>query len=208
MFKSVKTLILGVSLQNVVAGFLIISTKKASQNRRSTFTIKEQFLSLCNWRYNLLVLNIFLYSIALTVVFVFVTDYAELKGVSDMKAVYLVSIIGISNALGRLLNIPISFCNVSPGYIYVISCIFSGVAVCLMNIRSDSIDECFSILAVACACYGLGYGVQHANLTIVANCLTSDAFLNTGFGFAMLFSGGGVITGSPVAGLLAMIFSV
>jgi len=208
MFKSVYNLFLGVSMQNVVAGFLIISTKRASsQNRKSTFTIKEQFLSLCNWRYNLLVLNIFLYSIALTVVFVFVTDYAELKGVSDMKAVYLVSIIGISNAMGRLLNIPISLCSTNPGYICVISCTFSGVAVCLMNIRSDSIEKCFSIFAVACACYGLGYGVQHANLTIVANCLTSDAFLNTGFGFAMLFSGGGVIAGSPVAGLL-LFFSV
>jgi len=200
-------LILGVILQVAVAGFLIDRTQTQIQNRKSNFTLKEQFASVCNWKFISFLANNFLFGLSMTIVFVFLPDYAELKGLTKIQAVYLVSIIGISNAVGRLLNIPISLCHCNNGIVYAITCALSGVVVCVINIPVSENEKTFIFLAFACLMYGLMFGIQLANLVVVTNYLCPDRFLNFALGIAMMFNGTGSICGSPVAGLLNIITS-
>jgi len=181
---------------------LILPTPQLSTNKseRSQLTIKKELSTLCNWRFNLILANCVLFGLGAGIVFVFLAEYGQQKGLSSFRAIYLISILGIGNAIGRFLNILTNLAQANPVYVYIISCALSGVTVCLMNLKVSNLENCFYLLATTSALYGLLYGVQLANLAAVASCLSSEILLNSAFGLVSLFNGIGFIFGSPVAG--------
>jgi len=170
------------------------------RDQRPEFSFKEQFLVFCNWRFCLFLINNFLFSLGAVIVFVFLADYGEHKNLTEFQSVQLISVIGVSNAIGRLLNILLILCHCNYSYAYIISCTLSGVAVCLMNLEPHKAEFQFLILVITCSFYGALLGIQIGNLAVITSYLTPENQLTTAYGLVMFFGGLGTIAGPPVAG--------
>ncbi|KAF6023189.1 hypothetical protein EB796_018522 [Bugula neritina] len=179
--------------------------KHINQKQTLATTIKEQLTALCSWKFFLFWVSNSLFGFGSAIVFVFIPDYAEQKGLSYQQAVYILSTLGLCNAIGRLLNILLSLCRCNHGNIYIISCTLSGICICLMNLDVSGSSNSFLALAITCSSYGLFYGIQLANVATVTSILSPQPFLNTAFGLTNLAAGVGTICGSPAA---AFFFSI
>ena len=173
---------------------------RSHANVSAFMNMKHELSVLTNWKFNLFLLNNYLFNFGSLIIFVFISDYASLKGMTGQQGTYLISLMGITNALGRLFNSLFSVCNCNRAYVYVLSCTLSGVSVCLINLPLDNSKFCFHLKAIFCAVYGVLFGVQLGNHAIVTQMLSGLGSLNTAFGITMLLNGLGAITGPPVAG--------
>lgn len=163
-------------------------------------TLRQELSILTEWRFCLFLLNNYLFNFGSLIIFVFVSDYAVIRGLSSREGMYLISVVGVSNAVGRLLNTLLSVCKIANRTpIYIVSCSLSGVSVCLLTLPASS-DSCLLMLASFCALYGVLFGVQLGNLAIVTHTLAGLQRLNTAFGVVMMLNGAGAATGPPCAG--------
>lgn len=188
-------------LQLTICGALMVDPPPSTNRKMGPASdMKRNLIALLNWRFNLFLLNNYLFNFGCLILLVFMSDYAELKGMTSQQGASLLSLIGICNGVGRVLNSLLNLCRCNSSYIFITACTLSGVSVCFLNLPVDCSDMCFATTAVFCGAYGLLFGVQLGNLTIITHILAGVGNLNSAFGLAMLFNGAGAITGPPVAG--------
>ena len=191
-------LLVGIALQLVIFGALL--RDPPPPDYREEITSPDQVSLFKDWAFILFLLNNFLFNFGSLIVFVLIVDYAEFVGMTTYHGVYLISILGISNAAGRGLVAIFGMCDCNSLILYLVTCVVSGVAICLVNLPIEGVTNRFYLVAVCCAVYGLFCGIQLANLAIVTSSLVSTRQLNTAYGVTMLMNGAGAATGPPFAG--------
>ena len=188
-------------LQMVICGALVRpQSAEAIGQPKHKISLKEELAILADWRFDLFIINNYLFNFGSLILFVFISDYAMVRGTTSAEGMSLISIVGISNAVGRVFNTLLSLCKiVNRTPIYLVTCSLSGVSICLLTIGS-SVARPFLLLATFCALYGSLFGIQLGNLAIVTNRLAGMERLNTAYGIVMMLDGIGAATGPPCAG--------
>ncbi|XP_043193230.1 uncharacterized protein LOC122365772 isoform X2 [Amphibalanus amphitrite] len=130
--------------------------------------------------------------------FVYIVDTAVNRGVEPDKAAFLLSVIGITNTLGRVLSGFITdFPRVDALFVNNLCILLSGVCVFL-------IPFCSSYASFVAVCVAFGFFVAgYISLTcmVLVDLLGIDKLSNA-FGLLILFRGTASMVGPPVAGAL------
>lgn len=133
-------------------------------------------------------------SIALT----FLPGFAISRGLSRTNAAMMLSIIGITNTIGRILvGLITDYLQVPSVYSYTTSLFISSI-VMFATLWCDS----FVLFAVCCAIFGFCMAAVVSLRTIVIADLLGIENLTHAFGVVALFQGTGFTVCPPIAGLL------
>lgn len=187
-------------MQLVICGALLRDPPKVEEEKE--ISTKEHFSLFMDWKFLLFLLNNFLFNFGSLIVFVLIADFAKVRGLETHSGVYLISTVGISNTIGRALAAVFGACECNRTYLYIVTCILSGIAVTLLTLPMACPQPCYAVMVSCCASYGLFFGMQLANLAIVTNTLAGEQRINAAYGLVMLMNGGGAATGPPLAGTL------
>ncbi|BFZ13913.1 hypothetical protein BsWGS_16952 [Bradybaena similaris] len=161
----------------------------------------EEMLSLSilkDKRYWFVLMGNFFCMIGFYVPFVYVPDRAKQIGIQEDKAAFLLSIIGITNTVGRVLTgVVINFLN--------IDCLLvTSVALALAGVVTAACPLCYSYasLAAASAIFGVCVAAYISLCSVLLCELLGVENLTNAFGFVILFRGVACIMGPPIAGAL------
>ncbi|KAG1680874.1 Monocarboxylate transporter 12 [Nymphon striatum] len=128
--------------------------------------------------------------------FFFIVDQAVIKGISPEKAALLLSVIGISNTIGRVITGWVSdIPRVDALTVNNITLCLGGITTLLVPLCPDYPSMCF-----LCVCYGTFMAPYIALTSIVVVDLLGLDQLTNAFGLLTLFRGVAVIVGTPIAG--------
>ena len=142
-------------------------------------------------------LNMFSWNFGGLMAFVFVADMAKHSGLSKVMGAALVSMIGVSSIVTRLLILVVGLyvpLNVFP--IYLAGCIIRGTSVLLLPLNSE--EGWYSILW--CVVCGAGYGMQLGMLVPTYMKVYTPARGAVAFGLSTLSAAAGSLAGPPLAG--------
>ena len=147
-------------------------------------------------KFMLLCINVFLYSVSMSVLFTHIASYAEHLNFSESRRIILVSVLGMAGFAGRIILGALGLLRcLNTKWLYCGSCFLAGLA-------SISIGSWRSFAGLVTGLMGYGffaatYGPQLSEMTYVAS--GGDHFA-TGYGYVMFFSALGQIFGAPIAG--------
>jgi len=161
-------------------------------------TLKEMinFTLLSNPIFMLVGLSNIFGMIGFYVPFVYLPNMAVLKGIALEDANFLISIIGISNTIGRVLSGWFS------DFSWVDSLLVTNIAILLSGITTFVLPFCTSYAAFTCMALAFGFFVAtYISLTsiVLVDLLGLDN-LTSAFGLLVLFRGVTSIMGPPLAG--------
>jgi len=140
----------------------------------------------------------FLTSIGFSVPYIYIVDKALKSGVDRNRASFLLSIIGISNTLSRILLGYISDrpC-VNRLWVYNCALTVAGIATALSALCRD-----FTTLAIYAAVFGFTIGAYVGLTSVILVDLLGLNKLTNAFGLLLLFQGVATLIGPPIAGAL------
>ncbi|XP_037087521.1 monocarboxylate transporter 12-like [Pollicipes pollicipes] len=130
--------------------------------------------------------------------FVYIVDSAMMKGVEPDSAAFLLSVIGITNTLGRVISGFITdFPRVDALFVNNVCLMLSGVCIFLIPFCSS-----YASFVVVCVAFGF-FVAGYISLTciVLVDLLGIDKLSNS-FGLLILFRGTASMVGPPVAGAL------
>ncbi|BFZ25529.1 hypothetical protein BsWGS_28568 [Bradybaena similaris] len=146
----------------------------------------------------LLVLSSFVTLLAFYIPFFYLPDKGELVGMSDSSATFLLSIVGITNTIGRLL------CGwladrpwMNTLHLNNSALILAGFALLLCPVCNSELP-----LAILAAVFGLCVAVYVSLRSILLVDLLGLEMLTKSFGLLILFQGMAAFIGAPIAGRL------
>ena len=143
-------------------------------------------------------LNMFLWNFGGIIAFVFMTDLAKHSGLSKVIGATLVSTIGISSVVTRLLLLVVGLyvpLNVFP--IYAAGCIIRGTSMLLLPLNSE--EGWYSALCSAVC--GAGYGQQLGMMVPVYMKVYTPTRGAMAFALSTLSAAAGSLAGPPAAGI-------
>ncbi|XP_035211198.1 monocarboxylate transporter 12-like isoform X2 [Stegodyphus dumicola] len=128
--------------------------------------------------------------------YVYITDSSTMKGVSPEKAAFLLSVIGITNTLGRLL---FGWFADRPG---VSALLVNNISILLTGICIFCLPFCnnYTAIVVDCVLFGLFVSAYICLTSIILVELLGLDKLTNAFGLLSLFRGGSCMLGAPIAG--------
>ncbi|KAK6964454.1 monocarboxylate transporter 7 [Biomphalaria glabrata] len=161
----------------------------------------EEMLSLSilkDKRYWFVLAGNFSCMIGFYVPFVYVPERATLLGIEKEQAAFLLSIIGITNLVGRVLTgIVITFSRIDPILVTIVALIICGIMTIVCPFCYS-----FGALAAVSAIFGLGVAAYISMCSILLCELLGVNKLTNAFGFVILFRGIACIIGPPMAGAI------
>lgn len=144
------------------------------------------------------VVSNFCTSIGFNMPFIFLTDRAVDEGISKEQAKWLVSIVGISNTVGRVLfGFMADRKGVNRLFLYNTALTICGVATALCPLCSN-----YPLLVVYACVFGLFIGVYVSLTSVVLVDLLGLEMLTNSFGLLLMFQGIATLIGPPIAGWL------
>ncbi|XP_045199403.2 monocarboxylate transporter 12-like [Mercenaria mercenaria] len=144
------------------------------------------------------VISNFCTSIGFNMPFIFLTDRAVDEGISEESAKWLVSAIGISNTVGRVLfGFLADRQGVNRLMLYNTALTICGVATALCPLAYT-----YSLLVVYACVFGLFIGVYVSLTSVVLVDLLGLEMLTNSFGLLLMFQGISTLVGPPIAGWL------
>ncbi|CAL1546736.1 unnamed protein product [Lymnaea stagnalis] len=149
-------------------------------------------------RYWFVLLGNFTCMLGFYVPFVYVPERALLLGIGDEQAAFLLSIIGITNTIGRVATgIVIHFSQINAALVTI-------VALCLCGLMTIVCPLCHSYgaLAAVSAIFGLCVAAYISMCSILLCDLLGVSKLTNAFGFVILFRGIACVIGPPMAGAI------
>ncbi|XP_052784040.1 monocarboxylate transporter 12-like [Mya arenaria] len=164
------------------------------------FSLKQMCdLSLLkDYVFLMFVISNFFTSIGFNMPFIFLTDRAVDEGISEEDAKWLVSAIGISNTVGRVLfGFLADRRGVNRLMLYNCALTICGVATALCPLCYN-----FSLLVVYACVFGLFIGVYVSLTSVVLVDLLGLEMLTNSFGLLLMFQGIATLVGPPIAGWL------
>ncbi|KAJ0183186.1 hypothetical protein K1T71_001162 [Dendrolimus kikuchii] len=132
----------------------------------------------------------------LYVPFVYIVDAAKLNGVQESQASLLISIIGITNTIGRII------CGWVADFPWMDSLLLNNVCLIIATVSVGLTPFCYSYTAYIAVAIAFGIAISgYISLTsiILVDLLGLDKLTNA-FGLLILFRGAAAIVGSPLAG--------
>ncbi|RVE45813.1 hypothetical protein evm_009563 [Chilo suppressalis] len=132
----------------------------------------------------------------LYVPFVYIVDAAMMNGVESGKASFLLSIIGITNTVGRIA------CGWVADFPWMDSLLLNNLCLVIATISVAATPFCYSYAAYVAVAIAFGIAISgYISLTsiILVDLLGLDKLTNA-FGLLILFRGAAAIVGSPLAG--------
>ncbi|XP_052790906.1 monocarboxylate transporter 12-like [Mya arenaria] len=154
------------------------------------------FLSLC--------LAILLFTMSMMSTFVFLPPLAKSKGVSQIQAAYLVSIIGISDSVARFTSgFVLDMKRVKPYRVLVYNGVMFGVGAVSMVMPSL---ESFGAFAAFSVMYGILAGTYVAQKSVVVVDFLGLEKMASSFGLLLGFQGIGSLVGPTISGLFRDVF--
>ncbi|KAH9504477.1 hypothetical protein Btru_062878 [Bulinus truncatus] len=130
--------------------------------------------------------------------FVYVPERAILLGIDKEKAAFLLSIIGITNLVGRVLTgVVITFSRIDAVLVTIIALIVCGIMTIVCPFCYN-----FESLAAVSAIFGLGVAAYISMCSILLCELLGVSKLTNAFGFVILFRGIACVIGPPMAGAI------
>jgi len=135
---------------------------------------------------------------ALFLPFIFIVKLAESKGVPLAEGTNLLSVIGITNTVGRL---AIGGASVIP---WVNTIIVHNMSLVLMGVALILNQFClnFISMSITAGAFGLGLAGFISLTSVILSEMIGLQKLTNAFGLLTMFRGAAVIAGPPVAGLL------
>ncbi|XP_013386021.1 monocarboxylate transporter 12 [Lingula anatina] len=195
----------GLMLQSVVCGALMkLPTAKhitCLPECEKASNIKPKILDLgifVNFNYVALTANIFLFCLGMSVVLVHLPHVADTLSFSHDQSALLISIIGITNTIGRTLSGVVGnlhFVNVT--LLYGLSYVIAGLATLFYPASSH-----YAIMVICSIIYGLFTAPFGSLLPDVLVRIVGKHRMTAGYGMLMVLGGIGTILGAPVAGWL------
>ncbi|XP_052740867.1 monocarboxylate transporter 13 isoform X2 [Bicyclus anynana] len=132
----------------------------------------------------------------LYVPFVYIVDAAHLNGVEQSQASFLLSIIGITNTVGRIA------CGWVADFPWMDSLLLNNICLVIATVSVGLTPFCYSYATYVCVAIAFGIAISgYISLTsiILVDLLGLDKLTNA-FGLLILFRGAAAIIGSPLAG--------
>ncbi|XP_069357921.1 monocarboxylate transporter 14 isoform X8 [Maniola hyperantus] len=132
----------------------------------------------------------------LYVPFVYIVDAAQQNGVEPSQASFLLSIIGITNTIGRIA------CGWVADFPWMDSLLLNNICLVIATIAVALTPFCYSYATYICVAIAFGIAISgYISLTsiILVDLLGLDKLTNA-FGLLILFRGAAAIVGSPLAG--------
>jgi len=140
----------------------------------------------------------FLTSIGFNVPYVYTVDRAVLWGIDGKDAAFLLSVIGISNTVARLVLGWLSDRSwINRLYLYNLCLVICGVSMALSPFCSS-----YYLQAVYCAIFGITSGAYVGLTSVVLVDLLGLDKLTNAFGLLLMFQGIASVMGPPVIGAL------
>eukprot|EP00091_Calanus_sinicus_P024239 TRINITY_DN8585_c0_g1_i1.p1 TRINITY_DN8585_c0_g1~~TRINITY_DN8585_c0_g1_i1.p1 ORF type:complete len:281 (+),score=67.80 TRINITY_DN8585_c0_g1_i1:239-1081(+) len=140
----------------------------------------------------------FLTSIGFNVPYVYTVDRAVLWGMDGKDAAFLLSVIGISNTVARLILGWLSDRSwINRLYLYNSCLVVCGVSMALSPFCSS-----YNLQAVYCAIFGITSGAYVGLTSVVLVDLLGLEKLTNAFGLLLMFQGIASVIGPPVIGAL------
>ncbi|XP_044006609.1 monocarboxylate transporter 3 isoform X2 [Aphidius gifuensis] len=140
----------------------------------------------------------FLGMAGLYIPFVYIVDAAVAKGIQKNTASYLISIIGITNTVGRII------CGYVADFPQVNSLLLNNICLLISTLAVGSVPFCTTYESFVIMSISFGLAISgYISLTsiILVDLLGLDKLTNA-FGLLILFRGVAAIIGSPLAGML------
>ena len=151
---------------------------------------------LRNLRCNCLFLANFLFVVAYTAIIQFLAAKAVHVGITDLRAAFLVSLIGISSVIARLTHGYLVDYHIMTGTLLsAISCLISAVY-CVLNPLYDN----YIYLAILSVVFGLATGVTNSLVVVTAKEYAGIQRISGAIGIILLMSGSGVFVGPYITG--------
>ncbi|KAK3746743.1 hypothetical protein RRG08_059574 [Elysia crispata] len=148
--------------------------------------------------YWFVLLGNFFASLGLIVPLLYISDRAKQVGVAETKAVFLLSIIGITNTVGRFLSALV----VQVFHLNSVLVTASALLLCGLVAGLYPVSQSYPILATLSAMFGLGMAA-YVTLSSVLLCdLLGPASLASAFGYVTMIRGVASLIGPPLAGAI------
>lgn len=166
---------------------------------RDALVEMTDFSLLMNPIFLMFAISNFLTSIGFNVPYVYTKDrVADMKIASDEDASYLLSIIGISNTIGRVtLGYLSDRACVNRLWIYNVSLIICGLATALSCYAAN-----YTLMAAYCAMFGATAGAYVSLTSVILVDLLGLDKLTNAFGILLVFEGVSCLLGPPITGWL------
>ena len=175
--------------------------KLALKGSDASKTEKRKFLELSlfrNFGFTCLCLQLLLFTLSFNTTFVFLPALAKEKGVPQIKGAYLVSILGIFDAISRIVVSIILDLKQVKKYrliIYnIVMFVIGGVSICL-----PSLTEFWQFCVVA-GIYGVLSGTYISQKSVVCVDILGVEKLASSFGLLLLFQGVSTFIGPTLGG--------
>lgn len=166
--------------------------------RSMTDTISEMldFSLLKNNVFMMICMSNVIGMIGFYVPYVYITDSSTMKGVSPDRAAFLLSVIGMTNTIGRLL---FGWFSDRPG---VSALLVNNISIAMTGLCVFSLPFCNSYTAIVldCVLFGLFVSAYICLTSIILVELLGLDKLTNAFGLLSLFRGGSCMLGPPIAG--------
>jgi hypothetical protein len=180
----------------------IVSKRKLSQPSTSTSSQERKplldFGLFRNFAFCALCMQMFLFTLSINISSLFLPALAQEKGVSNIEAAYMVSILGICDAVCRIVfSTLLDLKRVKPYRLILYNCVIFFTAIIYFLLPS-MVD--FSQFAVVCGLYGMLSGTYMSQKSVVVVDVLGVENLSSSFGFLMLAQGLSNLIGSPIGG--------
>lgn len=138
----------------------------------------------------------FFTSIGFYVPYAYLKDRAVLEGHSDKKAVWLLSVIGIANTIGRIV---FGFLS-DQKFINRLILYSTALFVCGIATAFSTISSAYPVFVTYAVVFGILVGVYVSLTSVVIVDLLGLEKLSDAFGLILLFQGVATVAGPPIAG--------
>ncbi|XP_045195972.2 monocarboxylate transporter 4-like [Mercenaria mercenaria] len=158
-----------------------------------------EFALFKNFAFCALCMQIFLFTLSINITSLFLPALAKEKGVSNLQGAYLVSILGICDALCRIVvSSFLDLKRVKPYRLFIYNVVMFLTAI--VSILLPSMTS-FTQFAIVCGLYGMLSGTYISQKSVVIVDVVGVASLSSAFGFLMVAQGLSNLTGSTVGGM-------
>ena len=147
--------------------------------------------------YVVLCINNFLFCCGISALYIHLTAYSETKGINADHSAMLISGLGISNLIGRLLfGLVVTHPRFNAIVLYGVSFTLSGVCICAVPLCSNFIG------LLSCAVmFGLLSGSLGTLLVVILIQLLGLQRFANGYGCLLLFEAAGQLIGGSLTGI-------
>ncbi|KAL8586249.1 hypothetical protein ACOMHN_003764 [Nucella lapillus] len=164
---------------------------------REAFQEMMDFSLLKNPVFLMFAISNFFTSIGFNMPFIFLPDRAKLVGIDEERAAWLLSTIGITNTLGRVVfGFMADLKWVNRLMLYNTALTICGLATAL----SPFVGGNYELLMTYAAVFGIFIGVYVSLTSVVLVDLLGIDLLTNSFGLLLLFQGAATFIGPPLAG--------